>query len=158
MKEQKTNQYKLDKKGNLIETINYKDDLVIPHEDKKINIGKVEQITHQTIDKEKIKILYASIINQRSMAQAEYDKVIKGLDQVKDVVLDAFDDKQIKALHDAVKKGSKAMRKEVKPFSKYLAMQEQKKILIKQEPYFKKQLDALNDQVGQIEKLTGMKS
>jgi len=151
-----TKKFEIQKDGTLHVTIKTDGEIFLPIDQKdpkkNMKLGKMNQITYQIIDKDKIPVLQKFFNDKINTFKEQQKGMQMNLDNLKDVNVDQIPEQMIQHMKKAIDKGSKATKKEMLILNQYLQKLEQKKTTIKSLDYVKKELEGWSKEREELEK------
>lgn len=145
-----TKQFKLVNK-ELQVTVENEDDVYIPVDSERKNIGRYTQTTVQTIKEDNIKDLKDFILSEKGNAEKQLKTLKDQLEPIKD--LQDIDEKIIKHCKLAIEKGTKPFKTEMKKLNERIINLDKKKSIMAQVDYIESQLKEVNSDLDNLNKV-----
>jgi len=139
--------------GKLVVVVNTTSNLVLPHNNKQVDIGTFDQVTTQFIDKDKIPVLLNFVRNQKEKGEADLAKLEEQLVKLKAVDENLIPEKILKECEKAIDKGSKAFKKEMRPLQQIANEIRRNQQTMQQIKFLKDQLKVITNDFDEIKKL-----
>jgi len=146
-----TKEFKLDDGGNLIVTVDESNDVFIPLDGERKNIGTFKSVVTQTIEKQHIELLKNFMEAEKTAGEKKLIDFNKRLEPIKD--LQDIDEKIVVACKKAIDKGNKPFKISMETLSKRIQDLDLKKALITQIDYITTQAKEVNSDLENLIKI-----